>query len=210
MRENGREKGGERVRKERSKEKNRREKWSKKKRSRKTPKKAKTPKTPHRGVDQRRELRPRVGRVRRRVRVEHLAHHEHVLPSADGVRVDSHGVQNAVRVVAGGLAGRRAVEGPVGEVLGVAAGHGLLDDLGLGAHLVEDGALLGGCWVVWGGGSFLFEPKGSSFRGCFFRPSLLARAKENKEQKRLKKHSPSRGRPRVRRTRCTLRAGPAR
>ena len=95
----------------------------------------------HRGVDERRQRRPRVRRVRRRVRVEHLAHHKHVLPAAHGVRVDRDRVEDAVRVVALGLPRRRAVEGPVGEVLGVAAGHGFLDDLGLGAHLVEDGAL---------------------------------------------------------------------
>jgi hypothetical protein len=95
----------------------------------------------HRGVDERRQRRPRVRRVRRRVRVEHLAHHQHVLPAAHGVRVDRDRVEDAVRVVALSLPRRRAVEGPVGEVLGVAAGHGLLDDLGLGAHLVEDGAL---------------------------------------------------------------------
>ena len=46
-------------------------------------------------------------------------------------------LEDAVRVVALRLACGGPVEAPVREVLGVARGHRLLDDLGLAAHLVE-------------------------------------------------------------------------
>ena len=46
-------------------------------------------------------------------------------------------LENAVRVVALRLARGGSIKGPVRELLGVHAGDGLLDDLGLGAHLIE-------------------------------------------------------------------------
>jgi len=74
--------------------------------------------------------RARVGRVRRRVRVEDFAHNEDIVPAAHRVGVDGHGAQDAVRVVALGLAGGRAVERPVGKVGGLVVGDRLLQDLG--------------------------------------------------------------------------------
>merc|ERR1719331_289226 len=84
-----------------------------------------------------------VGGVRGAVGLQHLAHDQHVVPAADGVGVGRHGLQQAVRVLAHGLLGGGAVEGPHRVLGGVrAGGDGLLQDLGLGAHLVEHGALL--------------------------------------------------------------------
>ena len=48
-----------------------------------------------------REQRARVGRVRRHVGQQHLAHHEHVVAAADRVGTREHGLQHAVGVLPG-------------------------------------------------------------------------------------------------------------
>jgi len=66
-----------------------------------------------------------------------------MVPSPDWVRHNAHGAEDAIRIVALGLASGGAVKRPAREILGVIAGDGLGNDLGLGAHLVEDRALDG-------------------------------------------------------------------
>jgi hypothetical protein len=62
--------------------------------------------------------------------VEHLRHHEEVVAAADRVRAAEDRLQHAVRLVAGRLVGRRAVEAPYRELLGAVG-----EDLGLRAQL---------------------------------------------------------------------------
>ncbi len=83
-----------------------------------------------------------VGRVRLTSRVHDLAHDQNIISTADGIGADKDGVEDAIRVLSFSLAGGRTIERPLGEVLGVHAGDRLLEDLGLGTHLVEDSALL--------------------------------------------------------------------
>ena len=52
-------------------------------------------------------------------------------------------LEDAVGVVAFGLAGGGSIIRPVREVLRVHAGDWLLNDLGLGAHLIEHNSLQG-------------------------------------------------------------------
>jgi hypothetical protein len=94
-------------------------------------------------VDDRFEHVTGVGSVRGTSRVHNLAHDQDIVSATDGIGADKDRVEDAIRVFALSLAGRRTIERPLGEVLGVHAGHRLLEDLGLGAHLVEDSALLG-------------------------------------------------------------------
>ena len=94
-------------------------------------------------VDDGLEVGTRVGGMGFAIGVEDIAHDEDVVTATNGVRTHIHGSQDAIRVLAFGLAGGGAIKGPRREVLGVEGGDGLLDDLGLGAHLVEDGALDG-------------------------------------------------------------------
>jgi hypothetical protein len=82
-----------------------------------------------------------VGRVGLAVGAEDLAHDEQVRGAADGVGHHARGAHDAVRVVALGLPRGGAVVGPVAKVLGVEGLDGLLEALGLGAHLVELEAL---------------------------------------------------------------------
>jgi hypothetical protein len=77
-----------------------------------------------------------VGRMRRPVREEHLAHDEHTV-DARGVGEDGDRLEHAVRVATLGLARRAAVEAPHGELLEAREARELLD-LGLAAQ-VRDG-----------------------------------------------------------------------
>lgn len=95
----------------------------------------------HLVVDDRLELGAGVGRVGAAIGVEDLAHDEDIVTTTNGIRADKDGVEDAIRVVTLGLTGGGAIKGPGREVLGVEGGDRLLDDLGLGAHLVEHGSL---------------------------------------------------------------------
>jgi hypothetical protein len=92
-------------------------------------------------VDDGGEGRAGVGRVGLAVGAQHFAHDEEVRGAADGVGHDAGGADDAVRVVAFGLARGGPVVGPVAKVLGVEGLDGLHEALGLGAHLVELEAL---------------------------------------------------------------------
>ena len=67
--------------------------------------------------------RARVGDVRGHVRIQDLAHDEHVLGSAQGIGERRDRVQHAVREVTGGLVGARSIEAPHRWLLPV--GHDL-------------------------------------------------------------------------------------
>lgn len=82
-------------------------------------------------VDDGLELVTGVGLVGKALRVQDLAHDEHIVSTTDGIGAHIDRVQDAIRVVTLSLASGRAIEGPCREVLGVEAGDGLLDDLGL-------------------------------------------------------------------------------
>jgi hypothetical protein len=75
-------------------------------------------------------LAPGVGLVGLHRDVQHLGHHEDVVAPADRVRAGEHGLEHAVRLVARGLVGRRAVEAPDRELL-----DAVVQDLGLRAQL---------------------------------------------------------------------------
>ena len=61
--------------------------------------------------------------------------------ASDWIWAGEDGLQEAIRVISLGLAGTGSVEGPHGEGR-ASRWDGLLDDLGLGPHLVEDDVLL--------------------------------------------------------------------
>jgi hypothetical protein len=71
-----------------------------------------------------------VGGVRLAVDQHHLAHHEHVVATAQRIREADDGLEHAVALVAGGLVRARPVEAPDREFGTV------LDDLGLRPEMV--------------------------------------------------------------------------
>ena len=76
-----------------------------------------------------------------RTRSQDLAQDQDVRVASDWIWAGEDRPQEAVRVIALGLAGTGSVEGPHGEGR-ASRWDGLLDDLGLGPHLVEDDVLL--------------------------------------------------------------------
>ncbi len=126
------------------------------------------------------EQRARVGRVRRHVGEQHLAHDEHVVAAADRVRAREHGLQHAVRVAARSLVRARPVEAPDRELRAVREDLRLrpqpsrrLSSVDPDVLRLVDHVSLPASWFVWVSGSssrWIREGRTAVFRRPISRP----------------------------------------